>query len=298
MAKLEKVVKDVGGKVARTIFTVPISILDVIDEDDTRDRDTDRYLAHYQTVKAGIIQAGGIQDMLTGYRGKGEDDGTIFITNGRTRFYAALEALEDGVFGDDVTEDTFMVEVKVNQGSQLDHLGTQLRAQNSLDFTVTEKSNLIRRALRLAADNIEVVCKRLSLKKPEVQKYIDFDSLPEQVKALINQGTVKLTTALDCAKDHSDDELINILTTAAEIKEEKNADTTKAKGKGYKSNQLTKTDIYIAKLKRQGDEHDATVVNNQRDNVVNGVALDGFDPFVLNKINKLVESEIKRLTVN
>ena len=253
------------------------------------------YLAHYQTVKAGIIQAGGIQDMLTGYRGKGDDDGTIFITNGRTRFYAALEALEDGVFGDDVTEDTFMVEVKVNQGSQLDHLGTQLRAQNSLDFTVTEKSNLIRRALRLAADNIEVVCKRLSLKKPEVQKYIDFDSLPEQVKALINQGTVKLTTALACAKDHSDDELINILTTAAEIKEEKNADT-KPKGKGYKSNQLTKSDMYLADLMLKGDDHVTQVINNQRDNVVNGVALDGFDPFVLNKINKLVESEIKRLS--
>ena len=295
MAKLEKVVKDVGGKVVRTIFTVPISMLDVIVEDDTRDRDTDRYLAHYQTVKAGIIQAGGIQDMLTGYRGKGDDDGTIFITNGRTRFYAALEALEDGVFGDDVTEDTFMVEVKVNQGSQLDHLGTQLRAQNSLAFTVTEKSNLIRRALRLAADNIEVVCKRLSLKKPEVQKYIDFDSLPEQVKALINQGTVKLTTALACAKDHSDDELINILTTAAEIKEEKNADT-KPKGKGYKSNQLTKSDMYLADLMLKGDDHVTQVINNQRDNVVNGVALDGFDPFVLNKINKLVESEIKRLS--
>ena len=297
MAKLAKVVSDNGGKVSRTIFTVPISMLDVIIEDDTRDRTTDRYRRHFETIKDGIVDAGGIQDIVTGYRGKGDDENTIFITNGRTRFYAAIEALEEGLFGDEVTEDTLMVEVKIRQGSELDHLGTQLRAQNSLDFTVQEKSNLIRKALRLAADDVGIVCDRLGLKKAEVQRYIDFDALPVPVKNLVNQGTVKLTVALDTAKDHSDDELITILTAAAEIKEDINA-SDKPKGKGYKSNQLTKSDLYLAKLQTKGDDHVTQVVTEQRNTVTEALTLEGLDPYVLNKIHKLIQGELKRLTVS
>ena len=80
------------------------------------------------------------------------------------------------------------------------------------------------------------------------------------------------------------------------IKEEKNADTTKPKGKGYKANQVTRSDVYLAKLQAKGDDHVKQVINSQRENVTNALTLDGFDPYVLNKINKLVESEVKRLS--
>lgn len=297
--KLEHVIKASGGKNTRSSFSAPISMLAVDTKSDARaisgGRETTAYKAHFQELKAGIIGYGGIPDTVIVHRGKGDNDKTLFIIEGRTSYYAALEALKEGSLGTDDPDQLF-VNVKVESGSESDQISTQFRQQNKLAFNFSQEAFLVKRQLRLCAGNVELAADKMLLDVKKVERFIEFDALPLQAKTLVDAGTVGLANALELAKDHTGDELIAVLDTATQIKAEKDADTSKGKGKGYKEGKVTKSDLYAAKLKAMPDSDRAKLLTEQKQTVIDALTLADFDPYILSQLVKKVETEIKRIT--
>ena len=293
MAKLEEVIKSVGGGKQSGKFAVPLSMLKVDPNLDKRDRTTERYHQHFSNIKAGIVTRKGIEDTIEVHRGVGENADTLYVINGRTRTYAALEAISEGFLGD-ITADTLLVPVEVKQGSELDFLATQLRTQQVLTLSASEQAAIVAEMVRTAGGLEDKVAEALGKSIKQVQDLLKVDRLLPQVKEMISSGQVAVSTAVELSESHSGPELVELLTSAKEAKDTQ-PDTDKPKGKGKPKDRLTKRDIFNAKFNNQSGEKQTADRTSMVNDIIAMLEDENTDPFTLSQMHKLAVAEFKRI---
>ncbi|MBW4460503.1 MAG: hypothetical protein KME47_09720 [Nodosilinea sp. WJT8-NPBG4] len=288
MAKLEDVIKAHGGGKQSGKFAVPLSMLQIDTQLDKRDRTTERYQIHFNNVKAGIVTRKGIEDTIEVHRGVGDNADTLYVVNGRTRTYAAREAISEGLLGD-VTEDTFLVPVEVKQGNELDFLATQFRTQQVLTLSAAEQGAIVAEMVRTAGGLEDKVAEALGKSLKQVQDLLKVDRLLPQVKEMISNGDVAVTVAVELAEEHSGTELVEIFSKAKETKQvEQSEDSDKPKkGKGNPKNRLTKRDIYNAKFNSLADSERESQTTSMLNNIIAVLEDQKLDPFTLKQLHDI-----------
>lgn len=274
---------------ASNLYKMPLAMLRVAE--DSRDRTTQRYKDHYDAVYAGIVKAGGVEDTIKGYGSTDEESGEqiIVITDGRTKFYAASAAVAAGELPDDIR---VSVQTHNKFAGVLQYLGTELRSQRVLPLTVSEEANIVQKMFVAAAEDVSIVVKESIFKKAEVEKLLRVYYLDPRVKAMIDDGTIAYTTALDAADSYGDDteKLLAVLNKAREMKDEGQTTT----GRGSTGKRISEGDRYRAELALLPEETRDSKLYTMRTEVESIVNMEGIDPFQLDRAHKILLKALKK----
>lgn len=288
--KLEHFTKEHGGKKNSNFPTLPISVLRV--KIDSRKRTSPAYLEGYEKVKKAIKNRKQIQKTLVGYRGVEDGQEVIYLATGRTNYYAAMELIESGELAVDPAE--FMVNVEVKSAkawNDLDTYAYEIIDQEQTALEPSEIAESIANQYRLAGENVQIVAERLSWPVAKVESYLEIHNLLPGVKAMIDDGRVAVTVAIEQSRKHEGEELLNALTR---IIEKKDADPEVAKGKGASPKRVTNADFYRDEIASLPPAERETKLNSQRQDIVEIVNMADTDVYLLKKIAEMCRKDFDR----
>ena len=143
------------------------------------------------------IEAVGVKEPLTVYT----DNGTIYVSDGHCRLKAAMLCIERGV-------DLKTVPVKTGgRGeSEADRVAATLIRNSGKKPTPLEQSRAVKRLVDLGWQ-IKDIAAKVGLTVAWANELLDFNAAPEDVKALVANGTVSSSVAMKATKEGTTEKL-------------------------------------------------------------------------------------------
>ncbi len=180
-------------------------------------QDTPERAAHIDQLKESIRTVG-LQVPLRVRR----HHETYLIVDGHCRF-AALQALhQEGAHRDGV-----QCFVEPGDSTTADHILTMLISDTRLPFQPLERAEGVMRMLRLGWNKTRVAL-HLGCSVKQVEYLIDLAHVPEEVKAMVVEGEVAPTVAVQAVRKEGPAHAAEALTAAKEAKEERKAKAAEA----------------------------------------------------------------------
>jgi hypothetical protein len=195
----------IAGRV--DLYMVPVNKIDIVPEFNARDFSTPENKAHVAWL-ADSIESEGIREPLRGYMG-----GDRFkVTNGECRLHAIKLLADRGVVIENVP-----VRLEERYSNDADRLYTQVTSNSGKGFTPLELSALFLRMCFLGQSE-EDIAKRTATDIRRVKQLLDMQALPAKVKAMVADGTVSVSLAMETFATEGKDatKTYEVLTKAVE----------------------------------------------------------------------------------
>lgn len=159
--------------------------------------DTAAYRQHVQNIADSIYSEGFYQDKpLAGYAGMDGKKPVVFLTEGQTRYRAALLAIERGAPLE------YIPLVLKPEGTSLEDLTVALvRSNQGREFTPLELALICARLRKFDWDNKKIADK-LGFKSEYVRQLLSLAAAPHSVRSLVEAGTVPAGVAIQALREH------------------------------------------------------------------------------------------------
>lgn len=169
-----------------------------------RDFESPELAEHVDNLAQSISVKGVIRPLKV--RNKG---GKLVLVDGECRLRGVIRAIE--VYDAEIV--TIPVILADRSESDADAVLGILIENSGLDLTVAGKAEVVKRLLGFGWSKDEIA-QKAGMSKARVHQLLDFAGLSTEVKALVSDGTVSASTALQVARDHAFDDVA----TAEKIK--------------------------------------------------------------------------------
>lgn len=271
-------------------FSVHWSKIRIDPDYDKRDRNDPDYIDHAEVIYNGIVKRGGIEETIEAYKVNDPELGDLYyLIDGRTRYTMAVQAIVAG----ELSEDLEIGLETVPKGNPLVYLAKQYRRSNSRPFNKLETAELVADMMRRSNQNLTAVANELGMSEAEANQYDSVSYLMPDVKALIKNGTVKPTVALELAEKFEGDELLKKCEQVDRIMKTKKDDPNAAKGKGAAPNRVTKGDVYRDDFMQLSEVERYNKRTEMVETVEAVINIGDLDIFTLDKIYKLAAKAMK-----
>lgn len=148
----------------------------------------------------------GVQQPLTVYM----DDGTIYLSDGHCRLKATLLAIDAG-------SDIQAVPCRVEErgANEADRVLAMVTRNSGKPLTPLEKSLVVKKLIGFGwtEDNIS---RKMGMTVQYVGKLLEMQEMPEEMKNMINEGTVSATLALEECKREGGQQAVENIKTVVE----------------------------------------------------------------------------------
>lgn len=171
----------------------------------------------------------GVQEPLTVFT----EDGAIYLSDGHCRLAATKYAIEK--LGAEIK--AIPVKVEPRGSSEADRLASQLVRNSGKGLTDLEKAVVFLRLRRMGWDDTAIARRAGLASASAVARIVELNELPEQMKALINEGTVSVSLARDAVRKAGDAKVATeklVKVKEAKAKEAEAAPPKERKVKGAK----------------------------------------------------------------
>lgn len=156
--------------------------------------------AHIESIAQSIQAEGYYPDKpLAGFAGKEGKKPVIFLTDGEMRYRAALLAIERGADLIDLP-----LVLKAEGTSQEDLTVALVRSNGGKAFTPLELSIVCARLSKFGWD-VQRIADRLGFSSQYVRNLLALAAAPSTVKALVSEGTVPASIAVEAVRAHGED---------------------------------------------------------------------------------------------
>ena len=188
------------------IFHVDPKILQTKPGWNSRDADHPDNLAHIDTLAQSIASVG-VKEPLTVYW---EDDAP-FVSDGHCRLAAALRAIE--VYGADLK--TVPVKTEGRFTSEAERVFSQIVRNSGKPLAPLEQARVFKRLVDLGWNEKEIADKS-GMSKQRIVDLLELQAAPEDVQALIRDGKVSATLAMQTLRESGVKSAGNVLRKAVE----------------------------------------------------------------------------------
>lgn len=127
------------------------------------------------------------------------EDGKMYVTNGHCRQRAAMRAIE--VYKADLK--TVPVQSEGQYVSEADMILSQIVRNSGKPLTILEQGKVYKKLLDLGWQQSEIA-KKVGLSSGRISQILDFQTMPEPVKAMVNAGHLSASLASSTVKEHPD----------------------------------------------------------------------------------------------
>lgn len=161
----------------------------------SRDLTAAENMEHITGLARSIADCG-VQEPLTVFT----EDGAIYLSDGHCRLAATKFAIEK--LGAEIK--AIPVKVEPRGSSEADRLASQLVRNSGKGLTDLEKAVVFLRLRRMGWDDAAIARRAGLASANAVARIVELNELPEQMKALINDGTVSVSLARDAVRKAGD----------------------------------------------------------------------------------------------
>ncbi len=177
------------------VFHVNPYVLKIKPNWNSRDMRAAENVQHIEMLARSIADCG-VQEPLTVF----SEDGSFYLSDGHCRLLAAKFAVEK--MGAEIR--TVPVKTEERGSNEGDRLASQLVRNSGKPFTDLEKAVVFLRLQRMGWSDDQIASRAGMVNGAAVARIIELNELPEEMKALINDGTISASQAKDAAKKVGD----------------------------------------------------------------------------------------------
>lgn len=144
---------------------------------------------HIETLMLSITEVG-VREPLTVYW----EDNKAWVADGHCRLLATMQAIKNGA---DIK--TLPVKSELRYSSDADRLFSQQLRNAGKPFTVLEQAKLFKRLLDFGWQQGDIA-KKAGMSPARVSQILDYNTMPEGVKTMVQAGQVAPSTAMAVVK--------------------------------------------------------------------------------------------------
>lgn len=207
-------IKDIS--VGRTdVYKLAPDALHIKPDWNTRDIATTENVDHIEQLSRSIAEIGVREPLKVMW-----EDNKAYITNGHCRYHAIMLAIKNGA---EIKSVPVMVEERFS--NEADRIFTQIASNSGKPFTQLEQAKVFKKLLDLGWSQKDIASKA-GLSGGRVSQILELLTLPEPVKAMVANGEVSASMAVQTVKADGAVKATENLTAA--VKEAKKDGKTRA----------------------------------------------------------------------
>lgn len=171
------------------IFKVDPRLLHIKEGWNTRDMTDPANKDHVTTLAASIAEVG-VKEPLTVYW----ENSKAYVSDGHCRLWAALEAIKNGA-----EIKTVPVKTEDRYANEADRIFSQVLRNSGKPFSQLEQAKVFKKLLDLGWQQQDIA-KKAGVTASRISQVLDLLTLPEGVKAMVVNGSVSASMAVQTVK--------------------------------------------------------------------------------------------------
>lgn len=179
------------------IFKVSPASLHVKDGWNSREANDAANIEHIDNLARSIAEIG-VKEPLTVYW----EAGKAWISDGHCRHAAVLKAIE--VYGADIK--TIPVKTEDRYSSEPERILSQLVRNSGKPLSSIEQGTVFKRLIDHGWQAKDIA-KKVGMSPARISQILEFNTIPEQIKALVLAGSVSAGMAMDTVKSNEGDKV-------------------------------------------------------------------------------------------